>query len=60
MKADKVYEIVVAKPAPREVGESLPVPHWLDSRWQYQPAATHGDSSAFAARQKERAQRIRK
>jgi hypothetical protein len=27
------------------------VPHWRDRAWQYQSAATHGDSTAFRARQ---------
>ena len=28
---------------------------WLDPRWQYHPAATHGDSNAFRERQIARA-----
>lgn len=26
-------------------------PHWREREWQYQPAATHGDSASFRARQ---------
>lgn len=42
---------------------AAPVAHYLNRNWQYVPAAAHGDSLAFAARQRERmeqAQRERK
>ena len=31
-----------------------PVANWRNRDWQYIPAAAHGDSLAFAARQRER------
>ena len=37
-----------------DVQPPAPVPHWLNRNWQYIPAAAHGDSLAFAARQRER------
>lgn len=42
----------------REVADPEPaVPSWRNANWQYQPSATHGDSTAFAARQRERLRR---
>jgi hypothetical protein len=51
---DRAYNVPATAP------ESTPVASWLNPEWEYLPAASHGDSAAFAARQRERAKRLAK
>jgi hypothetical protein len=65
MKPDKVFDLyrerVLATIAGHYASDPAPpVPYYLDNSWRYMPAATHGDSQAFAARQRERARRVAK
>ena len=65
MKPDKVFDLYRERVLDTIAGHyasdpAPPVPYWRDPNFQYQGAATHGDSSAFAARQRERARRLAK